>query len=229
MSVVIAFVSGRECAGITRCAVPRRMRGRSAASRGTRIVAAYCRSLRFPTLRLPASATGGGRLRCHIPLDSHTPSEHRGGISEQVDLRRAVGARVRSSRSCAFALRLRGCMSKFLNQSIFVGAGLCSARKMGCFKPPRSEEGVWGQCPQAGFRAAALTLPPQRAYGGVERSDGADLTLAHEQLTPDLRRRAGKETARVGVGLQQRVEIGIEIHRSTSCIPILCMKTTAYA
>ena len=26
-------------------------------------------------------------------------------------------------------------------------------------KPPRSEEGVWGQCPQAGFRAAALTYP----------------------------------------------------------------------
>ena len=33
--------------------------------RGTRIVAGLARSLRFPTLRLPASATGGGRLRSH--------------------------------------------------------------------------------------------------------------------------------------------------------------------
>ena len=31
--------------------------------RGTHIVAAYSRSLWFPTLRLPVSATGGGRLR----------------------------------------------------------------------------------------------------------------------------------------------------------------------
>ena len=31
--------------------------------RETRIVATFCRSLRFPTLRLPSSATGGGRLR----------------------------------------------------------------------------------------------------------------------------------------------------------------------
>jgi len=32
-------------------------------ARETRIVAAYCRSLRFPTLRLPVSPTGRGRLR----------------------------------------------------------------------------------------------------------------------------------------------------------------------
>ena len=34
-------------------------------TRGTRIVAPSGRSLRFPTLRLPVSATGGGRLRSH--------------------------------------------------------------------------------------------------------------------------------------------------------------------
>ena len=34
-------------------------------TRGTRIVAPPGRSLRFPTLRLPVSATGGGRLRSH--------------------------------------------------------------------------------------------------------------------------------------------------------------------
>ena len=33
--------------------------------RGTRTVASLGRSLRFPTLRLPVSATGGGRLRSH--------------------------------------------------------------------------------------------------------------------------------------------------------------------
>ena len=33
--------------------------------RGTRTVAPPGRSLRFPTLRLPVSATGGGRLRSH--------------------------------------------------------------------------------------------------------------------------------------------------------------------
>ena len=37
----------------------------AASTRGTRIVAGPARSLRFPTLRLPASATGGGRLRSH--------------------------------------------------------------------------------------------------------------------------------------------------------------------
>ena len=41
------------------------VRKRAASVRGTRIVAAFSRSLRFPTLRLPSSATGGGRLRSH--------------------------------------------------------------------------------------------------------------------------------------------------------------------
>ena len=38
---------------------------RAASVRGARIVASLARSLRFPTRRLPASATGGGRLRSH--------------------------------------------------------------------------------------------------------------------------------------------------------------------
>ena len=51
--------------------------GRSAMAslrvRGTRIVAAFSRSLRFPTLRLPVSATGGGRLRSHWRRQAPVP------------------------------------------------------------------------------------------------------------------------------------------------------------
>ena len=41
--------------------------------RGTHIVAAYSRSLWFPTLRLPVSATGGGRLRSHWRRQASVP------------------------------------------------------------------------------------------------------------------------------------------------------------
>ena len=38
-------------------------------------------------------------------------------------------------------------------------------------KPPRSEEGVWGRRPQAGFRAAALTYPVRRAQEAARISE----------------------------------------------------------
>lgn len=50
----------------------------------------------------------------------------------------------------------------------------------------------------------------------VKRRYGANRLLAHEQLTPNLRRRMLKEPPRVGIALQQRVQIGIEIHTLTS-------------
>ena len=50
---------------------------RAASTRGTHIVAGFARSLRFPTLRRAASATGGARLRSHRAARSWKPNQVR--------------------------------------------------------------------------------------------------------------------------------------------------------
>ena len=65
--------------------------------RGTRIVAAFCRSLRFPTLRLPVSATGGGRLQC--------PSSLRGCLKQLECKKASPSVRVMERKELSFTLQ----------------------------------------------------------------------------------------------------------------------------
>ena len=59
--------------GIRQCPTLPGVRQPPSSIRGTHIVAAYSRSLWFPTLRLPVSATGGGRLRSHWRRQAPVP------------------------------------------------------------------------------------------------------------------------------------------------------------